>query len=92
MWQKIGGAALVLALTSCSASTQSTADIEQNIRGDLAKQLKVSKADLTIDCPDSIEWRVGEDFHCIAEDDQGNRVRVTVSMEANDGSYTWQAG
>lgn len=93
MWQKIGGAALLaVVLTSCSgSSSESTQEIEQAIQKDMAKQLDMKPSKLTVDCPTTITWRVGEDFHCVAEADPGARVRVTVTMESDDGSYTWEA-
>lgn len=43
------------------------------------------------DCPDPVEWRVGETFRCILTvDDQD--VRVTVTMENDQGEVTWITG
>lgn len=45
---------------------------------------------LTVDCPDSIDWETGEEFHCIAESRQGQRGRVTVTMENDEGEVIWE--
>lgn len=44
---------------------------------------------VSVDCPSSVDWEVGGEFHCIATDDQDGRYRVTVSMENADGDVTW---
>lgn len=59
--------------------------IEKAIRDDLADQ----GSNATVDCPSSIDWEAGSEFHCVATDDQGGRYRVTVSMENDEGDVTW---
>jgi len=45
-----------------------------------------------VDCPDSMEWETGEEFHCFAEDQDGQLARITVSMENDDGEWSWIVG
>lgn len=63
------------------------AGVEQQIRDGVKDQ---SGTNVTVDCPDSIDWDTGGEFHCIVEDNQGNRATATVSMENDDGEITWR--
>lgn len=65
-----------------------TDEIERDIRDDMAGQLGVDRAELRVDCPSTVDWDANEEFNCVAEDSQGTRATVTVSMD-NDEEYTW---
>lgn len=72
------------------ADERSTADIEDEIHSWADERTEGGGA-ITVECPDPIEWRVGETFHCILS--QGEQtVGVTVTMENDDGAVTWRAG
>lgn len=86
----IGGGVAAWALLRDEESID-TSEIEDAIRIDAAAQGDISADDITVTCPATIEWRVGEAFRCIAEDADDNRVRITVYMESKDGSYSWSA-
>lgn len=89
MWQKIGVAAMVLALLAdCGGGEADIPGIEQNIEHGVAKQSSYH-GKVTVNCPDQIDWRVGGDFHCIGKAG-GQRFGVTVSMENDAGDVTWR--
>lgn len=50
-----------------------------------------ARGDVEADCPESIEWQTGSDFHCILSDRTGS-VRVTVTMENDEGEMTLVVG
>lgn len=79
----------VYAVARLLDNTQSTYNIENAIRGELAQQVDTNRDNLTVDCPETVEWEANESFHCIVDDAEGNRARVTVHMESGDGEYTW---
>jgi hypothetical protein len=82
-------AAAMLALTGCSSGYEpDMSDIESQLQ----TGLKDNQLNATVDCPDQIDWNTGNDFHCIATDKQGRTARVTVTMESDDGAYTWTLG
>lgn len=47
---------------------------------------------ITADCPDHIEVDPGREFHCIVTDDTGDSIRITVTIENDDGDVTWAVG
>lgn len=66
--------------------------VESEIEVGLAEQLGEDAGPYSVDCPDSMEWEPGRDFHCFAEDGVGNSSRVTVTMENDDGEWSWILG
>lgn len=80
------GAAALMVLTGCGGPDPDIPAIEQEIKAGIHDQVGTS---VTVDCPDSIEWRTGGEFHCFADEKDGTRHRVTVSMENDDGDATW---
>lgn len=65
--------------------------IEESIAADLAKQVGVKRQRVEIQCPSSVDWEVGADFRCVVEDTRtGEKVRTTVTMEDDEGFFTWQ--
>lgn len=83
-------AAAAFALSGCSQGLDvDMAEVEDSIRVDLADQLDVPANSIDVECPQSIEWRVGEEFRCFAEDDTG-RAKITVHMENEEGSFSWE--
>lgn len=77
---------MLLLLAGCGGFEPDMAAVESTIEDDLSEQIE-QKVDL--DCPDSIEWRVGGKFRCIAEDKRGERAQIVVHMESDQGDYTW---
>lgn len=76
-----------LITTGCSNYSPDMTALESSIEDDLGDQ--VEDPGVTVDCPDTIEWRVGETFRCIATDSADQRARVTVHMENDAGEYYW---
>lgn len=95
-WQLLAGAALVavvvggyLAWGLVRPDERSTTEIEQQI-ADWAES-ELGGGPVEVQCPDPIEWRVGETFNCIATQADAT-VGVAVTMENEDGAVTWRAG
>lgn len=84
----LGAAATAVEVFSRDSSVE-VDDIAASIQDEMIEKLDAQPGDLSVECPATIEWRVGEAFHCVAEDTDGTTVRVTVHMESKDGSYTW---
>lgn len=82
----LAGGLVVWKVYSDSQDQADIPAIEQAIEDDQADQ----GYDVTVDCPDSIDWEVGEDFHCIVEDGEGGHYTATVSMENDAGDVTWR--
>lgn len=47
---------------------------------------------IKVTCPSDIPIEAGRDFHCLVSDDQGNKIRVTVTIEDDKGTVTWVQG
>lgn len=76
----------LLLVAGCSSQEADIPGIESGIEEWAAKQ---DIGRVSVDCPDSIEWKTGSDFHCVMTDKQGSSARVTVTMENDDGDVTW---
>lgn len=82
---------LLVLLAGCSADEADIPNIEHEIKT-WAQDQAPAGTRVKVDCPDTIEWRTGGDFHCIVTDRQGASLRVTVTMENDAGDVTWTAG
>lgn len=72
---------------------RSTESIAAEIEASVRENTPPARRDIrvSVDCPDPVEWRVGETFRCVVA--QGRQsILVTVTMENDDGYVTWQAG
>lgn len=84
------GAGLAVLLTACGGGYEpDMAAIEDEIAADLSKQVDVKA---TVDCPDTMEWRVGDEFYCQATIAKEPAGRVSVAMQNDAGEYYWQLG
>lgn len=72
--------------------TKSTKDIESDLVNQLTDQIGEQVTIVSVDCPDSVEWEPGEEFHCFAKTADGTTAQVTVFMENGAGEYTWHLG
>lgn len=80
----------LLLLAGCGGYEPDMPELENRIAVDLADQIDAKADQIDLNCPDSIEWRVGDEFRCYAEDDRGNRVQIVVHMENDEGDLTWE--
>lgn len=79
--------AAVLLASGCGGYDPDMAQIERELAAGIHKQEQV---DVTVECPSSVDWKPGGEFHCTADGlTVIDPVRVTVSMENDDGEYTW---
>lgn len=85
----LAGLAAVLLLTGCSADEADIPQVESTIEKWAVEQ-HIGR--VSVDCPDSIDWDTGENFHCVMTDKGGETARVTVTMENDDGDVTWVLG
>ena len=82
-------AAGIAAWAALRPDTRDTGTVERAIVDSLKKQ-GLTQGPVSIDCPSSVEWRVGETFNCLASDDTGSAT-ITVTMKNDEGAYTWVA-
>jgi hypothetical protein len=81
---------LLLPLAACSRGPDADIPaIEHQIRTGIREQ---TGEKVTVKCPDTIAWHTGGEFHCFATNRAGNSVRVTVSMENDQGDASWVLG
>lgn len=96
-WQLIAAAAVVIVVAAAvglwallAPDERSTETIENGIHS-WADENTARGGAIKVECPDPVEWRVGETFNCIVT--QGKQsVRVVVTMENDQGATTWVAG
>lgn len=65
-------------------------EIDEGLEGQLDTQ--GIKVQLVVECPRSVEWKAGETFKCIAEDQHEGTAVVVVSMQNDDGEWFWEVG
>ena len=44
---------------------------------------------VTVDCPDDIEAKAGDEFECQATSDDGTNATVKVTQNDDQGNVTW---
>lgn len=76
----------LLPLAACGTDEVDTPHVEDVIARKMTKEVDDV---VRVSCPSGVTWESGRDFHCIARDGQGAKVRVTVSMETDDGQFSW---
>ena len=88
--KRLLGIVLLVGLTGCGGGGEADIPyIEDMIASSYHDQ---TGQEVSVDCPDQIDWETGGDFHCFAEDDAGQGVQITVSMENDAGEWTWAMG
>ena len=92
-WRLVSVVAVVaiagFAIYRLTDDTTPTADIESGVRSQIAEQVGEEITIVSVDCPETVEWDPGEEFHCFANAADGTTARITVHMESGDGEYTW---
>lgn len=86
MLRLLGLATGVLLLAGCSSEEVDSTRIEQVVERQLGRQVG---GDVSVRCPEGVEWRTGEDFHCVARLG-GRQGRVEVTMETDAGDISWE--
>ena len=60
-----------------------------------AKLRDTAELPVDVECPSTVDWKPGSDFNCIATGQSGAKdeatLRIVVSMENNEGEYTFYA-
>jgi hypothetical protein len=62
--------------------------LEETLGDGLAAQLGVAIA--SVECPDEVVIKAGNDFECTAIDGQGDTGVVTVTQDDDEGNITWK--
>ena len=87
MLKKSLAAAALLALTACGVTEVDIDTVEENITTEVKEQLGT---DVTVDCPDQVDWETGESFTCDVADDQGTTRQAKVEMVDDEGNVEWE--
>ena len=86
-WQRVGlTAAVALAVAGCGAQTVDVKKVEDNIKSGVKKQNGI---DVTVDCPDSVDWKTGSTFTCDVTRADGTKSTAIVKMTSDDGHVSW---
>ncbi|MDX6325115.1 MAG: hypothetical protein QOK15_1469 [Nocardioidaceae bacterium] len=79
-------AASVLAVAGCGAQTVDVHKLESSIKAGVKDQNGI---DVTVNCPDSVDWKTGGTFSCDVTQADGTKHTATVTMTSNDGKLHW---
>jgi hypothetical protein len=86
-WLRVAlAAAGALAVAGCGAQTVDIKKVEDNIESGVKEQNGV---DVTVDCPDSVDWKTGSTFTCDVTQSDGTKNTAIVKMTSDDGHVTW---
>jgi hypothetical protein len=81
-------ALLALVATACGTDYVDTAKLEQTIREGIQVQMPVTV--VSVDCPDSRVFALGDTFDCTARTSDGRTMTVTVTNPNGGGNLRWQ--
>jgi uncharacterized protein DUF4333 len=76
----------LLVLPACTA-TLDTQKLEDQIAQGIQEQ--TGATGVTVDCPDDIEAKAGDEFECQATADDGTNATVKVTQNDDQGNVTW---
>jgi PBP1b-binding outer membrane lipoprotein LpoB len=79
----------VLFVAGCGAQTVDVTKVEKNIKDGVKQQ---NNLDVTVNCPDSVDWRTGGRFTCAVTQPDGTKNTATVTMKSDDGDVSWKVG
>jgi hypothetical protein len=82
-------AAGVLLLAACGVSEVDIPALEKEIKSGVKEQNGI---DVTVECPDQVDWEKGKSFECDVSDEQGTTKKATVTMKDDEGKVAWQVG
>ncbi len=80
-------AVALLALSACSR-TLDTEKLEEEITKGITDQ--TGQGVESIDCPDDVEVKEGNEFECAVTADDGTAATVTVTQDDDEGNVTWE--
>ena len=80
---------LALVGAGCGTKTLNTDNVETEIKRGLTEQTGTNVK--SVDCPDDVEAKKGENFECEATSDAGQKQRVKVTQLDDDGNVRWSA-
>jgi hypothetical protein len=84
--KKLIAAAALLVLTGCGVSEVDVDAVQDDIVSGVKDQLN---EDVTVDCPDQVDWKTGGTFQCEVKDSDGNTRQAKVTMADDDGNVEW---
>ncbi len=76
----------LLVMPACTAKLDTTKLEEQIAQG---IQEQTGATGVTVDCPDDIEAKAGDEFECQATSDDGTNATVKVTQNDDQGNVTW---
>jgi uncharacterized protein DUF4333 len=76
----------LLVLPACTA-TLDTQKLEDQIAQGLDEQLGTTGT--TVDCPDDIEAKAGDEFECTATGSDGTTAKIQVTQNDDQGNVSW---
>lgn len=88
---RVGVAAAValagLTLAACGGTTIDSADLEAELRDQLAADAGFDPANVSVSCPDDIEAEEGRELECTLIAPDGDEVRVDVTLTDDEGGF-----
>jgi hypothetical protein len=86
----VGISVAVLLLASCGTHTETLDQqrLEAKIKAWAVKQ-SGPNTQVKVSCPADIPIKPGTDFHCLVSDQHGTSIRLTVTIENDQGYVTW---
>lgn len=76
-----------LLLSACGGKVVRTAELEDELRRQLAPQGGVSPEDISVSCPDGQKVEKGHRFSCTLTAPNGDEVRVEVELTDDEGGF-----
>jgi hypothetical protein len=82
--------ATALALGACGDKKLDTGKLEGRIKDGIEKQAGVKVK--SVDCPDDVKIKKGDTFTCTATTTSGQKARVRVTQQDDEGNVRYQVG
>jgi hypothetical protein len=80
--------AATLALASCGGQQLDTGKAENAIKTGITQQTGVQVG--SVECPNEVELKQGNNFQCTATDARGNKAPVGVTQTDDQGNINWK--
>jgi uncharacterized protein DUF4333 len=82
----VGLAAVAVLAVGCSKSID-VPDLEQRLAGELQAELNIA---YTVNCPDEVEAKKGNDFVCSAKGEDGTDLTLRITQTDDNASVTYE--